>query len=101
MPWHDVHCSFLGPAALDVAMHFIERWNFVKEMKYKHDRHFSWIAFPNGAARPEDVDPLYPDVSKHPHLAKFEGEQSTSLFQRAALTFFFRAWGEVPTPLPL
>ncbi|KAF0683257.1 Aste57867_24689 [Aphanomyces stellatus] len=29
MPWHDVHCSILGPAVQDVAYHFIERWNFV------------------------------------------------------------------------
>ncbi|OQS05663.1 phospholipase D, Pi-PXTM-PLD [Thraustotheca clavata] len=29
MPWHDVHCSLQGEAALDVALHFIERWNFV------------------------------------------------------------------------
>lgn len=31
MPWHDVHVSISGPAVLDVAHHFIERWNFVKE----------------------------------------------------------------------
>ncbi|KDO35626.1 hypothetical protein SPRG_00470 [Saprolegnia parasitica CBS 223.65] len=29
MPWHDVHCSLQGEAVLDVALHFIERWNFV------------------------------------------------------------------------
>ncbi|RHY44652.1 hypothetical protein DYB38_011365, partial [Aphanomyces astaci] len=29
MPWHDVHCSMLGPVVQDVAAHFIERWNFV------------------------------------------------------------------------
>ncbi|KAH9139837.1 hypothetical protein AeRB84_015905 [Aphanomyces euteiches] len=29
MPWHDVHCSILGPPVQDVANHFIERWNFV------------------------------------------------------------------------
>ncbi|KAL0590423.1 hypothetical protein ABG067_001669 [Albugo candida] len=29
MPWHDVHCSIAGPAAQDVAYHFIQRWNFV------------------------------------------------------------------------
>ncbi|OQR98782.1 phospholipase D, Pi-PXTM-PLD [Achlya hypogyna] len=29
MPWHDVHCSLQGEAVLDIALHFIERWNFV------------------------------------------------------------------------
>ncbi|KDN41694.1 phospholipase D/nuclease [Tilletiaria anomala UBC 951] len=72
MPWHDVHVSFYGPAALDVSMHFIERWNFIKQFKYKHDHHFSWLAFPNGANKPEDVDPLFPDVARHPHLQQFE-----------------------------
>eukprot|EP01094_Clydonella_sp_ATCC50884_P022040 TRINITY_DN4980_c1_g1_i1.p1 TRINITY_DN4980_c1_g1~~TRINITY_DN4980_c1_g1_i1.p1 ORF type:complete len:1036 (+),score=300.83 TRINITY_DN4980_c1_g1_i1:143-3109(+) len=27
MPWHDVHMSVNGPAALDVAYNFIQRWN--------------------------------------------------------------------------
>ena len=27
MPWHDVHSRIIGPAASDIARHFIERWN--------------------------------------------------------------------------
>jgi phospholipase D1/2 len=30
MPWHDVHSFIEGPAVLDVARHFVERWNFSK-----------------------------------------------------------------------
>ncbi|KAJ1914353.1 hypothetical protein IWQ60_008842 [Tieghemiomyces parasiticus] len=33
MPWHDVHMGMVGPAARDVARHFIERWNFIKSSK--------------------------------------------------------------------
>lgn len=29
MPWHDIHCSISGEAAQDVALHFIQRWNYV------------------------------------------------------------------------
>lgn len=32
MPWHDVHISMRGPSVLDVAHHFVERWNFVKRV---------------------------------------------------------------------
>ena len=28
MPWHDVQCCIIGPAVIDIARHFIERWNF-------------------------------------------------------------------------
>ena len=30
LPWHDVHSFIEGPAVLDVAKHFVERWNFSK-----------------------------------------------------------------------
>ena len=30
MPWHDIAAVVYGPAARDVARHFIQRWNFTK-----------------------------------------------------------------------
>ena len=30
MPWHDIHSLIQGPVVLDIARHFIERWNFSK-----------------------------------------------------------------------
>ena len=31
MPWHDVSCSFIGDSALDVAKHFIQRYNAISQ----------------------------------------------------------------------
>ncbi|KAJ8010791.1 hypothetical protein DPEC_G00078810 [Dallia pectoralis] len=36
MPWHDISSVVHGPAARDVARHFIQRWNFCKIMKPKY-----------------------------------------------------------------
>ena len=33
LPWHDVHCKIIGPAVIDIARHFIERWNFTNSGK--------------------------------------------------------------------
>ncbi|KAG9294883.1 hypothetical protein G9A89_003223 [Geosiphon pyriformis] len=33
MPWHDVSVGLVGPPARDVARHFVQRWNFIKEEK--------------------------------------------------------------------
>lgn len=33
MPWHDVAGCVTGPAARDIARHFIQRWNYVKTKK--------------------------------------------------------------------
>lgn len=30
LPWHDIQCKIYGEGALDVARHFIERWNYTK-----------------------------------------------------------------------
>ncbi|CAG8736442.1 13946_t:CDS:2, partial [Cetraspora pellucida] len=30
MPWHDISIGFTGSPAVDVANHFIERWNYIK-----------------------------------------------------------------------
>jgi len=43
MPWHDIGLMIYGQAALDVARHFIDRWNFVKFEKAQfHDR-YHWL----------------------------------------------------------
>ena len=34
MPWHDVACSFNGSSALDVARHFIQRFNYIDSLKW-------------------------------------------------------------------
>lgn len=36
MPWHDIACAFTGAAVLDVAKHFIQRYNFIN---------YSWFKF--------------------------------------------------------
>lgn len=27
MPWHDTHMMVIGNAVMDIAQHFVERWN--------------------------------------------------------------------------
>ncbi|EPQ31651.1 uncharacterized protein PFL1_00984 [Pseudozyma flocculosa PF-1] len=71
MPWHDVHAILQGPAALDVAQNFIERWNFVKDTKYRHNSHYPWLAFPHGGDPAEESDVGWKSVTLHPHTAKF------------------------------
>lgn len=33
MPWHDIHCVVRGLPARDLARHFAQRWNFIKDSK--------------------------------------------------------------------
>ncbi|CAJ0748142.1 3338_t:CDS:2, partial [Entrophospora sp. SA101] len=33
MPWHDVSIGMTGTPARDVARHFVQRWNFIKDEK--------------------------------------------------------------------
>ncbi|CAG8471061.1 2865_t:CDS:10 [Scutellospora calospora] len=33
MPWQDISMGFVGKPALDVAQHFIQRWNFIKKKR--------------------------------------------------------------------
>ncbi|KDR66935.1 hypothetical protein GALMADRAFT_258822 [Galerina marginata CBS 339.88] len=67
MPWHDVHMTFEGPAVLDIAQHFVERWNEIKKRKYKDKDNIVWLAFPH------DPDPYAPNeaIARHPHLEKW------------------------------
>lgn len=40
MPWHDVAGCVSGPAARDIARHFIQRWNYIKNKKVRNDKTF-------------------------------------------------------------
>ncbi|PWN86991.1 phospholipase D/nuclease [Acaromyces ingoldii] len=71
MPWHDVHISLHGPAALDVAHLFVERWNFVCELKYSGDKQYQLLAFPHGAPSLEEVHPIHDAIARHPYTARF------------------------------
>ncbi|KAL5521881.1 hypothetical protein ACEPAF_1725 [Sanghuangporus sanghuang] len=62
MPWHDVHMTFTGDAVLDVVQHFIERWNEIKNRKYKDNKRFDWLALPHNI----EAAPNEP-VVRHPH----------------------------------
>ncbi|KAF9473130.1 phospholipase D/nuclease [Pholiota conissans] len=67
MPWHDVHMTFEGPAVLDIAQHFIERWNEIKKRKYRDKENVPWLALPH--------DPEYAPneaVARHPHLEQWK-----------------------------
>ncbi|PWN47065.1 phospholipase D/nuclease, partial [Violaceomyces palustris] len=71
MPWHDIHSIFLGPSVLDVSHNFVERWNFVKELKYKRDSHYPWLAFPHGGDPAEENAMNWDSMGKHPHTVQF------------------------------
>ncbi|KAM0455617.1 hypothetical protein ACHAPV_007694 [Trichoderma viride] len=72
MPWHDVSMAVIGPCVLDIAEHFVLRWNFVKRDKYKRDERFDWIILEGREGEDEDLvgvqRPKHPvgDYVKHP-----------------------------------
>ncbi|GAA6010322.1 hypothetical protein JCM10207_005173 [Rhodosporidiobolus poonsookiae] len=68
MPWEDVHTMLVGPAVLDIAQDFTERWNFIRDLKYKHDRGYPMLAFPHQLTGDEDPTPA---IARHPHLHRF------------------------------
>lgn len=43
MPWHDEHAVVLGDAALDVARHFIQRWNQAKYEKHRDNINYPYL----------------------------------------------------------
>ena len=40
MPWHDIGGCVCGPAARDIARHFIQRWNYIKLKKVRHNKNY-------------------------------------------------------------
>ncbi|CAG8441424.1 6591_t:CDS:10 [Funneliformis caledonium] len=43
MPWHDVSIGMVGPPARDVARHFVQRWNFIKDEKSYDNPKFPFL----------------------------------------------------------
>ncbi|ODA76683.1 hypothetical protein RJ55_07954 [Drechmeria coniospora] len=72
MPWHDVAMAVIGPCVVDIAEHFVLRWNFIKRDKYKRDDRFDWIVLEGREGDDEDLvgvqRPKHPvgDYVKHP-----------------------------------
>lgn len=54
MPWHDVAMGLIGDCVLDIAEHFVLRWNFIKRDKYKRDGRFDWLIM-EGREADEDL----------------------------------------------
>jgi hypothetical protein len=52
MPWHDVHMTLVGPVVLDIAQHFVERWNYIRGKKYSHDDRYPVLRFPHDVRFP-------------------------------------------------
>lgn len=67
MPWHDVHSMIVGPSVLDVAQHFVERWNFICHLKYRHKSRYPLLAFPH-------IDGLNDGITRHPHFERLKEE---------------------------
>lgn len=69
MPWHDVAMGLVGECVLDIAEHFVLRWNFIKRDKYKRDEGVDWLCFAprsslNGSNPDEDL--IAVQRPKHP-----------------------------------
>ncbi|KAI0668061.1 phospholipase D/nuclease [Trametes maxima] len=65
MPWHDVHMSLTGTVVLDIAQHFVERWNEIKKRKVRNAR-YDWLALPHDIENsPNEA------VVRHPHRERW------------------------------
>ncbi|WVQ89447.1 hypothetical protein IAS59_003207 [Cryptococcus gattii] len=78
MPWHDVSLSMIGPSVVDLVQHFCERWNFVKEFKYKHNHRMEWLSLPDpwDEVRSREDEKKLIDENEfrlnHPHLSEWK-----------------------------
>ncbi|CAL1702944.1 unnamed protein product [Somion occarium] len=80
MPWHDVHMTVCGPVILDIAQHYVERWNEIKKRKYREDVRYDWLAFPhNVEAAPNEA------IARHPHREQWHdiGHRFKQRFHRS------------------
>ncbi|KFZ20382.1 hypothetical protein V501_00174 [Pseudogymnoascus sp. VKM F-4519 (FW-2642)] len=55
MPWHDVAMGVLGPCVVDIAEHFVLRWNLIKRDKYKRDGRYNWLIMEGRDGPDEDL----------------------------------------------
>ncbi|KAI5450885.1 hypothetical protein NCC49_002626 [Naganishia albida] len=96
MPWHDVSLSIMGPSVFDLSVEFCERWNFIKEFKYRHNPHYDFLALPApygtvmADRSREEAERHAQRQIDHPRRAFFEekGHQ------------FFHPFHHPPSPLP-
>ena len=69
MPWHDVAMGLRGECVIDIAEHFVLRWNFIKRDKYKRDAAIDYLCM-EGRANAEgsnpDEDLIYIQRPRHP-----------------------------------
>jgi len=56
MPWHDIAMGVIGECVVDIAEHFVLRWNFVKRDKYKRDEGVDWLCLTT-KARADGTNP--------------------------------------------
>ncbi|KPI40705.1 Phospholipase D1 [Cyphellophora attinorum] len=69
MPWHDVAMAVIGDCVVDIAEHFVLRWNHVKRDKYKRDEKTNWLLMEtrgNKAGTNPDEDLIAVQRPKHP-----------------------------------
>ncbi|ELR04078.1 hypothetical protein GMDG_06580 [Pseudogymnoascus destructans 20631-21] len=55
MPWHDTAMGVIGDCVVDIAEHFVLRWNFVKRDKYKRDKNYPWLIMEGREGENEDI----------------------------------------------
>lgn len=69
MPWHDVAMALVGECVIDIAEHFVLRWNFVKRDKYKRDEGVDYLCMTTRAKADgsnPDEDLIAIQRPKHP-----------------------------------
>ncbi|KAJ9118196.1 hypothetical protein QFC22_004100 [Naganishia vaughanmartiniae] len=96
MPWHDVSLTMMGPSVFDLSVSFAERWNFIKEFKYRHNPHYEYLALPapfgtvSAEERRNEADRHSQRAIEHPRLELYaeKGRQ------------FFHPFHHPPSQLP-
>ncbi|KAK5445395.1 hypothetical protein LTS15_010176 [Exophiala xenobiotica] len=69
MPWHDVAMGLVGESVIDIAEHFVLRWNFIKRDKYKRDAGVDYLCMTTrarGDGSNEDEDLISIQRPTHP-----------------------------------